>query len=71
LKEKEKQFLMSAACRHTVFNYEKIANFYAHSSKECQELMEQSALVIVDYDQAIKNGFVLFTEQMEDLNDEE
>jgi len=71
LKEKEKQFLMSAACRHTVFNYEKIANFYAHSSKECQELMEQSALVIVDYDQAIKNGFVLLTAQMDDLNDEE
>jgi hypothetical protein len=62
---------MSAASRHTIFNYEKIANFYAHSTKECQELMEKSALVIVDYEQAIKNGFVLLTSQIDDLNDEE
>jgi hypothetical protein len=71
LKEKEKKFLMSAASRHTIFNYEKIANFYAHSTKECQQLMEKSALVIVDYEQAIKNGFVLLTSQIDDLNDEE
>src|SRR5690625_3645359 len=42
-------FLMAAATRHTVFNYENIAEFYAHQDREVQELMEQSALVIVDY----------------------
>ena len=29
-------FLKSAASRHIVFDYSKIANFYAHSSPECQ-----------------------------------
>lgn len=67
LHEKEKQFLMAAASRHIVFNYEKIANFYAHSSKECQELMEQSALVIIDFDKAIENGFVKLTEQINEM----
>jgi hypothetical protein len=67
LNEKEKQFLMAAASRHIVFNYEKIANFYAHSSKECQELMENSALVIIDFDKAIENGFVKLTDQINEM----
>ena len=69
LSEKEKQFLMAAASRHIVFNYEKIANFYAHSSKQCQELMEDSALVIIDFNKAIENGFVKLTEQINDMFD--
>ena len=71
LPQDEKDFLMAAASRHIVFNYSKIADFYAHSSPECQELMENSALVIVDYKQAIENGFVQLTAQLDDLNDEE
>ena len=67
LNEKEKQFLMSAASRHIVFDYAKIANFYAHSSEECQELMENSALVIIDFDKAIENGFVKLTEAINDM----
>jgi hypothetical protein len=67
LEEKEKQFLMAAASRHIVFNYEKIANFYAHSTKECQELMECSALVIIDFDKAIANGFVQLAKEMDDI----
>ena len=54
----EKMFLIDAARRHTVFNYEKIADYYAHSSKEMQEFMERSALVIVDFEKAIQHGFV-------------
>ena len=69
LTDKEKQFLMAAASRHIVFNYEKIANFYAHSSKECQELMEDSALVIIDFNKAIENGFVKLTEQINEMFD--
>ena len=64
LNEKEKQFLMTAASRHIVFDYGKIANFYAHSSKECQELMENSALVIIDFNKAIENGFVVLTDEI-------
>jgi hypothetical protein len=71
LPQAEKDFLMAAASRHIVFNYSKVADFYSHSSKECQELMEKSALVIVDYKQAIENGFVHLTAQIDDLNGEE
>jgi hypothetical protein len=71
LPQAEKDFLMAAASRHIVFNYSKVADFYSHSSKECQELMEKSALVIVDYKQAIENGFVYLTAQIDDLNGEE
>jgi len=69
LSNKEKQFLMSAASRHIVFNYEKIANFYAHSSKECQQLMEDSALVIIDFNKAIENGFVKLTNEINEMFD--
>jgi hypothetical protein len=69
LPEKEKQFLMAAASRHIVFNYSKIANFYAHSSKECQELMEDSALVIIDFNKAIENGFVKLSEELNEMFD--
>jgi hypothetical protein len=56
--EDEKQFLRYAAARHIVFRYSLIADYYAHASKEMQELMEQSALVILDIDDAIANGYV-------------
>lgn len=54
----EKIFLKMAACRHIVFNYSKIADYYAHASDEMQRLMERSALVIIDFDKAIENGYV-------------
>ena len=53
----EKAFLIQAAKRHNVFNYKNIAEYYAHASKEMQELMEKSALVIVDFENAIRDGF--------------
>ena len=71
LSEEETLFLSHAALRHTVFNYEKIADYYAHSNKEVQELMEESALVVIDLDDAIKNNFVTLTEKIKDLYKEE
>ena len=59
-----KQFLKFAAYRHLCFNYSKIAEYYAHADKETQELMEQSALVIIDFGDAIRNGFVQLSEQI-------
>ena len=56
--EDEKNFLIEAAKRHTVFNYEKIADYYTHSSPEMKDLMEKSALVIIDFDKAIENGYI-------------
>lgn len=63
-------FLMAAATRHTVFNYENIAEFYAHQDREVQELMEQSALVIIDYNKAIEEGYVKLTKALMQLSGE-
>jgi len=49
-----KEFLKIAATRHIVFDYSKIADYYAHSEVEAQELMGHSALVIIDMDMAIE-----------------
>ena len=67
LTAEEKEFLMIAATRHYTFNYSKIAEYYAHASPEMQKLMEQSALVIIDYHDAIKEGYVQLTENMKKL----
>ena len=55
--EDEKKFLIDSAKRHIVFNYQRIADYYSHSNKEMQLLMEKSALVIIDFESAIKYGF--------------
>ncbi len=56
--EEEKAFLINAAGRHTVFHYERIADYYAHATPATQRMMERSALVIIDFDKAIQNGYV-------------
>lgn len=68
--EEEKKFLRFAASRHLVFNYSLIADYYAHANQEMQELMEQSALVILDIDDAIANGYVTLSAKMKQLVDE-
>ena len=70
ISKEEKDFLILSAARHNVFNYSKIANFYAHSSKGVQELMEQSGLVIIDLHQAIENGFVSLTKNLNEIYNE-
>ena len=67
LPDEEKQFLRLAASRHIVFNYAKIADYYAHSDKEMQKLMEQSALVIIDMNDAIANGYVRLSKNIEKI----
>ena len=64
ISEEEKTFLIEAAKRHTVFNYSKIADYYSHVSKEMQQLMEHSALVIIDFDKAIQYGYVKLNDQL-------
>lgn len=58
INEDIKCFLKVAAYRHAKFNYEKVADYYAKAPMEVQKLMEDSALVIVDMDKAIEDGFV-------------
>ena len=64
ISKEDKIFLKQAAFRHTVFDYSKTADFYAHSSKEVQGLMEESALVIIDFNKAIENGYVNLSKEI-------
>lgn len=65
----ERNFLIKASCRHLAFNYRKIAEYYASASKEMQSLMEKSALVIIDYDDAIKHGYARLSKRMKELSE--
>lgn len=67
--EDVKDFLRLAASRHIVFNYAKIADYYAHTTPEIQRLMEQSALVIIDFDDAIANGYVRLSTNIKKIMD--
>lgn len=67
ISDAERSFLIEAAKRHNKFNYKNIAEYYAHASKEMQELMERSALVIIDIDNAIANGYVKLSKDLEEM----
>ena len=64
LSEEIERFLIKAAERHTAFDFQKIADFYAKTDKKTQHLMERSALVIIDLNQAIEEGFVTLSENI-------
>lgn len=63
----QKEFLKKAAQRHLTFNYRKIAEYYAAADPEMQQLMEKSALVIIDYNDAIMNGYTQLSEKIQKL----
>tara|TARA_R100000655_G_C2932002_1_gene184179 strand:+ start:34 stop:768 length:735 start_codon:yes stop_codon:yes gene_type:complete len=64
ISEQDKKFLINSAKRHIVFDYSKIADYYVHSSKDVQELMEDSALIIIDFEKAIKQGYVRLNKEI-------
>lgn len=63
----EAQFLINAAARHIVFNYKKIADYYAQARPEVQRLMEDSALVIIDINDAIANGYARLSSYLDEI----
>jgi hypothetical protein len=65
--EDERQFLLDAATRHFQFDFQQIAEYYAHSSPATQRLMEDSALVIIDFDKAIENGFAKLSQSLSEI----
>lgn len=65
--DEEKAFLIKAATRHLAFNYAKIADYYAHATPEMQRLMEQSALVIIDFNDAIAQGYIKLSTTIKDI----
>lgn len=71
LGDKEKRLLIIGAYRRAVLNYRKIAEYYASkATEEMQNLMEKMGLVIIDYDNAIANGFSTLTEELSDMIDD-
>lgn len=64
LPEDEKKFLIEAAKRHTVFNYERIADYYAQASPEMQKFMERSALVVIDFNKAYAFGYIQLANEL-------
>lgn len=64
------KFLLYSATRHIVFDYQQIAEYYSHSDKEVQELMEKSGLVIIDFEDAMENGFVKLQKNLMGLYNE-
>ena len=65
--EEIREFLIQAARRHNVFNYRNIAEYYAHAEPEVQKLFEKSALVIIDVNDAIANGYVQLATDIIDI----
>ena len=64
-----KRFLRLAATRHIVFDYAKVADYYAHANKELQTLLEHSAMVVIDYNDALENGFVQLRQNLIELGE--
>lgn len=65
--EDVKRFLCLSATRFIIFRFDKIAEFYAHQGKDIQDIMKRLALVIVDFDSAIRNGFVKLDKNYQDM----
>lgn len=63
-----RDFLRIAAMRHYVLHFDRIAEFYAHAVPPVQRLMENSCLVIIDYDRAIELGYVQMARALADMN---
>ena len=65
-----KAFLRYASYRHLRFDYRNIAEYYCKAPPEVQRLFEDSALVIIDFDDAIKKGFIEVTNTLNELMDD-
>lgn len=69
--KEQKKLLCLSATRFIEFNYEAIAGYYCSCDKEMQKLMEMLAMVIIDFDSAIENGFIELNDKMRALYERE
>lgn len=67
LTEEEKHFLKLSATRFIEYRFDKIAEYYAHSSPQLQRIMEKLALVIIDFNDAIENGLIEITRKINEF----
>jgi len=56
--ENIKRFLLLSATRLYEFRYDLIAELYCHQDKETKNIMEDLALVLVDFKKAIEQGYI-------------
>jgi len=66
LSDEMRDFLISAAERHVAFDFSKIAEFYSHLPIKYKGHFENSGLVIIDYDKAVRNGFIAFDKEVQE-----
>ena len=68
LSDSQKKFLTLATSRFIRFRYEKIADYYCTiQSDEMKKFIEELHLVVVDYNNAIENGYFQFQEDYKHL----
>ena len=67
LPNSEKQFLKQAATRFIRFNYSNIADYYTNASSNMKDWIEKLHLVVVDYDNAIENGYIEYFEGLQQI----
>ena len=71
ISEEQREFLLKAVTRLYAFNYSNIAEYYAHQDKTMQDLMEKLALVIIDINDAIANGYCQLSGTLEEMMNNE
>ena len=71
ISEEQKEMLKVCAFRFANINFANMAEYYAHQNEEMQKLMEESALVIIDFDKAIEMGIVELDKKMKEIYDKE
>jgi hypothetical protein len=69
LSDDEKRVFVLAAYRFIRFRFDRIAEYYAHSSPAVRKVMEQLCLVIVDADQAIERGWCRLMSEFQEIMD--
>lgn len=62
-------FLRIAAERHTVIRFGRVAEWYCHLPPNLQRLVENQALVIIDYKAAIERGYVKTVSDLMEIAD--
>lgn len=71
LPDEIRDFLVRGAYRHDKFDFRAIAHYYANTDNaEVKHLIEQSAMIIIDYDKAIELGFIKMTKELAVLSDQ-
>jgi len=65
LDDELRNFLLISAERHVSFDFAKIAEYYAHLPVKFKHHFENSALVIIDFDKAIRNGFIAYQKEVD------